>query len=228
MRLQLHLTPNTQPVPYDHLHCLTGAIHKWLGPNNALHDGLSLYSFGWLRGGKPIGKNLYFLENITWTVSFYDDSVAWQLARGILKDPTVAFGMKAEKAIEMPIVQSGNQAQMRFSIDGSVVVRQKRLDGTREYLRWDNPQADTILTGLLRQKMLKAGLSPEHQDVTVQFDRTFQGAKEKPVNYMKGGKAIRHIGNLCPVIISGTPEAIRFAQLVGVGDMTGSGFGALQ
>lgn len=47
MRLNLRLTPNEEPVPFDHVHNLTGAIHKWLGKND-LHDKISLYSFGWL------------------------------------------------------------------------------------------------------------------------------------------------------------------------------------
>lgn len=47
MRLHLRLSPNTTPVSFDHLHQLTGALHKWLGENE-VHDELSLYSFGWL------------------------------------------------------------------------------------------------------------------------------------------------------------------------------------
>ena len=224
MRLQLTLTANTQPVPFEHLHCLTGAIHKWLGPNNALHNGLSLYSFGWLRGGKPIGKNLYFLEKTTWTVSFYDDSAAWQLARGILKDPMVAFGMEAKEAIEMPNLSFNYQNKMRFAVDGCVVARQTRLDGSREYLLWDNPAADEVLTRMFRQKLTAANFSPEHLDATVKFDRSFANARTKIATI----KGIKHKGSECPVIITGTPEAISFARLVGVGDMTGSGFGALQ
>jgi CRISPR/Cas system endoribonuclease Cas6 (RAMP superfamily) len=49
MRLHLSLTPNTEPVPFNYQHQLTGALHKWLGENE-LHDKISLYSFSWLRG----------------------------------------------------------------------------------------------------------------------------------------------------------------------------------
>ncbi len=220
MRLQLHLSPSTQPVPFDHLHQLTGAIHKWLGPNN-LHDGLSLYSFGWLRGGKPIGRNLFFLEKATWTVGFHDEGRAWQLARGILKDPVVAFGMKVEKAIETPLLTE--PTQIRFKVDGMVVARRKRPDGSREYLLWDNPDADKMLTGIFQQKLSAAGFGTEHLSATVQFDRSFARARTKFATI----KSTKHKGSECPVIIRGTPDAIRFAQLVGVGDLTGSGFGAL-
>lgn len=220
MRLQLQLTPNTQPVPFDHLHQLTGALHKWLGQND-IHDGLSLYSFGWLRGGKSIGRNLHFLESATWTVSFHDDSRAWQLARGILKDPTFAFGMKVEKAVEMPLVMG--LTRVGFKVDGMVVARRKRPDGSREYLLFDNLAADEVLTGIFRQKLTAAEFGPEHLSATVQFDRSFANARTK----MATIKNVKHKGSECPVIVTGTPEAVQFAQLVGVGDLTGSGFGAL-
>ncbi len=42
MRLNLRLTGNTTPVPFDHLHHRTGALHKWLGSHNPEHEGLSL------------------------------------------------------------------------------------------------------------------------------------------------------------------------------------------
>ena len=39
-------------------------------------------------------------------------------------------------------------------------------------------------------------------------------------------KGIQHKGSICPVIIEGTPEALQFAWLVGVGELTGSGKGS--
>lgn len=55
MRPNLRLTGNTQPVPFDHLHQLTSALHKWLGTNEE-HNRLSLYSFSWLDGAKPYDR----------------------------------------------------------------------------------------------------------------------------------------------------------------------------
>lgn len=52
MRLHLKLSANSQPVNFNHLPVLAGALHKWLGPNSE-HDGLSLYSFSWLQGARP-------------------------------------------------------------------------------------------------------------------------------------------------------------------------------
>ena len=52
MRLNLRLTANTEPVPYNHLHRLTGALHKWIGAENAIHDGPSPTASGGFRAGR--------------------------------------------------------------------------------------------------------------------------------------------------------------------------------
>lgn len=220
MRLQLQLSPNTKPVPFNHLHQLTGALHKWLGENN-IHDGLSLYSFGWLRGGEKVGNYLHYPHGAIWNVGFYDSQHAWSLAKGIIQDDQLGYGMKVKKALELPI--PAFTASHTFLVDGMVVVRKKRSDDTREYLFWDNPQADDLLTGLLQKKLQKAGFSPEHQQVSVQFDRSYTKARIKLVDI----KGTKHKGSSCPVIISGSPEAISFAWKVGIGELTGSGLGAL-
>ena len=220
MRLQLQLSPNTEPVPFNHLHQLTGALHKWLGEND-IHDGLSLYSFGWLRGGEKVGRFLHYPDGATWNVGFYDSQHAWNLAKGIIQDDMLGYGMRVEKALESPIPAFA--ASHTFLVDGMVVVRKKRPDGTREYLFWDNPQVDDLLTGLLQKKLQKAGFSEEQQQVSVQFDRTYTKARTKLVDI----KSTKHKGSSCPVIVSGCPEAISFAWKVGIGELTGSGLGAL-
>ena len=224
MRLQLKLekADSTKPLPFDHQPRLTGAIHKWLGPDNPLHDGPSLYSFGWLRGEKETVKDIYFEKEISWNISFFDSQYAWQLARGILKDPMLMPGVKVEKVLEEPIPMFGEAA--RFLVDGFVMARTKRPNGSREYLFWNDPRADVVLTGLLRQKLRLANFGSKHLETTVEFDRTYRAAIKKSVFY----RNVKHHGSLCPVIVRGTPEAVRFAYLVGVGDLTGSGFGALR
>ena len=51
MRLHLYLEA-TSTLPFDYLPTLKSAFHRWAGHNEALHDGLSLYSYAWLRGGR--------------------------------------------------------------------------------------------------------------------------------------------------------------------------------
>lgn len=219
MRIQLKLSPNTQAVPFNHLHELTRRLHSWLGPENDLHDGLSLYSFGWLKGGTARKGALSFPAGATWQLSFFDEEAARKLLMGIINSPELFYGMRVYEVQELPTPAFGEQ--YRFLADGPVIARQVRPDGSREYLLHDAPAADLALTATLRHKLEKAGLSAE--GVSVSFDRSFLIPKQKLVEI----KGIKHKGSICPVVVQGPPEAVQFAWLVGAGELTGSGFGAL-
>ena len=85
-------------------------------------------------------------------------------------------------------------------------------------------RADDALTRIFRWKMSLAGLDGEHLASTMRFDRTYVRPRSKLVTI----KDIKHRGSECPVIVEGTPEALRFAWLVGAGELTGSGCGGLR
>jgi CRISPR-associated endoribonuclease Cas6 len=222
MRLNLRLTGNTEPVPFNHLHHLTGALHKWLG-DNQVHDGLSLYSFGWLGGAESENGHLTFPQGAGWRVSFHDTQMAKRCIDGIMQDPGVAFGMRVFEVKEQATPTFSGC--YRFKTDRApVIARQRRDDGSRAYLLWGDEAADVVLTRTLRHKLKAAGFEGEHLGTEVQFDRTYQGARTK-LAIIKG---VGHKGSLCPVVVTGTPEAVQFAWTVGIGELTGSGFGALK
>jgi CRISPR-associated endoribonuclease Cas6 len=77
---------------------------------------------------------------------------------------------------------------------------------------------------VLCHKLEAAGFTGEHLDTTVQFDQTYRGARTKLVTI----KGISHKASLCPVVVTGTPDAVRFAWEVGIGELTGSGCGAVR
>ena len=222
MRLKLYLTGNTAPVPYDNLHQLTRTLHKWLGRNNGLHDALSLYSFGWLQGAIPQNGHLTFPRGAMWQLSFYDPGAAKQVLAGILRDPEVAWGMRVHEVREEAVPAFGGVH--RFKVDGPVLARTKRPDGSRAYLLWNDRAADEAITQVLRRKLVAAGFDGAHLEAEVAFDRTYPKARTKLAEI----KGTKHKGSECPVIVKGTPESVRFAWLVGVGELTGCGFGALK
>jgi CRISPR-associated endoribonuclease Cas6 len=226
MRLNLTLSPNTDPVPFDHLHRLTGTLHKWLGPDNAFHDGPSLYSVGWLKGGEAEDGALAFPEGARWRLSFWNADAAKQVLDGILQDPSVFAGMQVTEAQQQttPSFSGG----YRFDTDAPVVARRRRDDGSREYLLYDDERADEALTRTLCAKMTAAGLDVDPEDVQVRFDHGCDDANTKLSTIRKDGHEIHHKGSLCPIIVEGPPAAAQFAWNVGVGELTGSGFGALK
>lgn len=226
MRLNLTLSPNTTPVSFNHLHKLTGTLHKWLGSDNDLHDGPSLYSVGWLNGGQGDGGALAFPDGAHWRLSFYSDRAAKSVLEGILDDPSVCAGMRITEAQQQttPAFSEG----YRFAVDAPVVARRRRDDGSREYLLYDDERADAALTRTLRRKMDAADLNVDPSKAKVRFDRGYDGAHTKLATIEKGGHEIQHKGSVCPVIVEGPPEVPRFAWNVGIGELTGSGFGSVK
>lgn len=223
MRLQLQLTPNTKPVPFDHLHQLTGTLHKWLGPNNDQHEGISLYSFGWLRGGESRNGALRFPKGALWNISFYDDDRGRQILSGMLNAPEALYGMEIFEIRE--VAPPAFQANHRFFTDGSsIVIRQKRPDGSRAYLLWDDPKTDEALTQSFQRKLSAAGFAEKELDVNVRFDRDYTGARTRKIAI----KGTHHRGSECPIVIEATPDVQYFAWSAGIGELTGSGFGALR
>ena len=226
MRLNLALSPNTDSIPFNHLHWLTGTLHKWAGPDNALHDGPSLYSIGWLKGGHAEDGALTFPDGARWRLSFWAADAAKQVLDGILQDPSVCAGMRVVEAQQQttPSFSGGH----RFDVDAPVVARRRRDDGSREYLLYDDERADAALTRTLRAKMRATDLDVDSSEVKVRFDRGYDGARTKLATIEKGGHEVHHKGSECPVIVEGPAEAARFTWNVGVGELTGSGFGALK
>jgi CRISPR-associated endoribonuclease Cas6 len=221
MRLHLRLTPNTQLVPYNHLHQLTGVVHKWLG-DNTIHDEISLYSLGWLEGAVPVGGALSFPQGAAWSLSFHHPNLIQQLQNGIKNDATVAYGMRVYREELQPTPRFGSI--YRFEVGSPVLVR-KSLDETRQqHLSFDDPEADVYLTRTLRRKLKMAGFEGGHLDTIMGFDRNYARPRSKLVEI----KGIRYKANICPVIVAGTPEAVQFAWQVGAGHLTGSGMGFLK
>ena len=78
------------------------------------------------------------------------------------------------------------------------------------------------MTQTLQTKLKKADLNPE--GVKVSFDKTYRNPKTKIIRY----NGVDCKASMCPIIIEGTPDQIKFAWNVGIGNSTGIGFGALK
>src|SRR5690606_27562320 len=177
-RLNLKLSPNTQPVPFDHLHLLTGALHKWLGENE-LHDGLSLYSFGWLNGAKRVRKTLQFPGGAEWCISCLSEEDTDRLRSGIRRDPLVFAGMRVYEIREQ--ITPGFGPAACFYVDGAVLTRRNRDDGGRDHLTFQDHEADRTLTRTLHRRLAQAGFDGDHLHTSVRFDRSFEKARTKLV-----------------------------------------------
>ena len=222
MRLQLYLTA-PQAVPFDHLTALKGAFHRWLGHNEELHDGLSLYSLSWLRGGRAGRGGLWYRDGAHWSISAHDPQLIHALIGGVIREPNLGLGLTVRDArlLTPPPFQDGEQW---FRVLSPVFIKWETEPGKpADHLTYqDGDRADEQLTATLRHKLRQAGL--DDSGAAVRFDRDYAGAKTKLFRY----KQVQCRASQCPVIVTGTAEQIRFAWCVGVGNSTGLGCGALE
>lgn len=222
MRIVLKASPPRNGLDFDYTHKLKGVFHKWTGYDEKLHDNQSFYSFGQLNNSRIVGGRLKFNGFVSWQLGFWDIEVAKRALFGMMKDPNMFEGLMVIEAQECPAPNFGSS--FRFLADSPILVREKRDDGKYAYLTWDNPHTDEVLTRSIRRKLEKAGFTGDDLEIRVQFDREYPNAKTRLIQY----KNLKHKGNSCPVWVHGTPETLQFAWLTGLGDLTGSGFGALR
>ena len=221
MRLHLYLEAN-QAVPFDYLPALKGAFHLWTGHNEALHDGLSLYSYSWLRGGRAGRGGIRFGEGAHWFISAPDRAVIHTIISGVLRAPDIGLGLRVQdvRMQEAPEFAAGEQT---FRVASPVFIKHETEKGKpADHLLPGHELADELLTATLRHKLIQAGL--DDAGAAVRFDPAFvASAKSKLFQY----KQVQCRSSVCPVLVSGNAEQIQFAWEVGVGHSTGIGCGAL-
>jgi len=220
MRLYLKLSKNREIVPFNYQPYLTGAIHKWIGSKNDIHDSLSLYSFSWLQNvniknnqGINLTGDSYFF------ISAYNELLIKKILKGILADPELCFDSRVH---DVQVVENPQFSTSEKFFTASPVFIKRRFENKEKHITYNDPKSSEFLTETLQKKLVAAGLSAEN--INVAFDNIYHSAKTKVINYKEIGNRV----NICPVIIKGAPEQIAFAWNVGVGNSTGIGFGALK
>jgi CRISPR-associated endoribonuclease Cas6 len=217
MRINLKLTPNTEPVPFSYQGHLVERFHSWLGENK-VHDDLSLYSLSWLWGSRPTKKGFNFRYGSDWFISAYDDDLIKKLIDSIMKNPMFAFGMSVQ---ELSMQMTPNFEEKAYFKVASPVFIKRNIDDEQKFYYHSDKEANQLLTETLQNKLKKAKLNT---DVQVRFDENYRNPQISGTVY----KGNRKKGSVCPVIVEGSAEAVAFAWNVGIGNGTGMGFGALR
>lgn len=222
MRIEIKATVPRGGIEFNYVYKLKGVLHKWTGRDENLHDAQSFYSFGTLNNSRIVDDKLMFNGYVMWQLSFWDIEVAKRALLGMMRDPRMFDGIMVIEARECPTPNFGTS--FRFWADSPILVREKNEQGKPVYLTWDNPHTDDVLTTSFRRKLANAGFTGEDLEAVVTFDREYPKAKTRLIQY----KNLQHKANACPVWVHGSPEVLKFAWLAGLGDLTGSGFGALR
>ncbi len=220
MRLYIKTTPNIQPIPFNYQDLLLGVLHKWLGANEPRGQA-SLYSYSWLQGGKRKDEGLDFANGSQWFISFYDDVYAKQIARSVLSDPGMFFGMSVTdvSTADAPDLSKTN----RFLLGSPVLIKFPEENGNIKHYTYDDPLAPSHLTNTIIHKMTLANL-PIDDTLHIQFDQTYPRRKMKLATI----HGIKNKCIECPVLIKGLPSTKAFIWNVGLGNATGIGFGSIK
>jgi len=226
MRLHFSLSSSTSLVPFSHYHALTGRLHRWLG-NNELHDGLSLYSLSGLQGGGARDGGLVFPRGATFFLSAPDTPEGTQLigavAGAALQDPEVCYGMEVVQIHSESTPEFGSRRV--FRANSPIFIRGEKVGDKDPHILFSEPElASELMTKTLRHKLDKAGLGHLSESVKVEFDLDYKSPKIKLIHVKEN---FYKKASVCPVLVEGEPEAVRFAWNCGIGNLTGSGFGSL-
>lgn len=221
LKFKVHLGANREAVPFNYAHRLCGIFHHWLGPNE-LHSMMSLYSLGWLHGGRASNGALQFPQGAFWEIGIYDSEIAERLVRGLLIKEFHFHGMPLRKAERIP-PPDFNSGYARFMAGSPVVIRRVEDDRSRTHLTFEHEDSSAALTRVIRKKWTEAGRDVSECTLQLRFDPAYRNPKTKLVDI----KGIKTRGSLCPVEATGTPDELQFLWTVGAGELTGVGFGSM-
>lgn len=218
MRILLKCTPNTEIIPFDYQQKMIGVLHKWLGENQ-LHDKISLYSFSWLQNLVPNKVGFDCPKGTFFFISFFQEDYMKKLIDSILKDPDMFCGIQVAE-IQIATTPAFGEEE-RFSVASPILIK-KNIDGNIKFYTYESAESNQILKETVLSKMQDAGLEPD-ATLRIEFDLSYPKKKTKLVTL----HGIKNKANICPVKVWGKPETLRFIWNVGLGNSTGSSFGAL-
>ena len=220
MRLYLKLNESSYIIPFNYQHLLTGALHKWIGPQNDIHGKISLHNFSWLQNVKANGnKGINLTRDSFFFISAFDTSLIQKILLGIIKDPTLFADIRITDA---QIVEEPVFSQKETFLAASPIFIKRRFDNKISHITYEDPASSQYLTETIQKKLQSVGLPSE--GIRIAFDTSSYSPRLKIVRY----KEIENRVNVCPVTIEGTSEQIAFAWKTGIGNCTGIGFGALK
>ncbi|PKQ63365.1 CRISPR-associated endoribonuclease Cas6 [Labilibaculum filiforme] len=224
MRIHIKTTPSKQTIDFNHLHLLTGTIHKWFGKNE-FHDSISLYSFSNLTGGKASKNGLDFPNGASFFISCWDNQQAKLLVTGIQNHPEMFFGLKVAEIILQEDPELSTKSS--FQVGSPIYIQRNLENGRKKFYYFDDKESPELLAETLTSKMINAGLA-EDETLKITFDKNYRKKGTKKIDYIRGNKVTQIRASWCPVIIEGKPETKAFAWNVGIGNSTGIGFGAIK
>jgi CRISPR-associated endoribonuclease Cas6 len=211
MKLRFQADTRGTILPYDYPARIGREFYR---RTTGDHDGQSTHSIGWIRGGQvdATRQGLVISDTPTWTLGVGRTSSLESFLESVEEDPELLDGVEIghPRPVSLP-----EQSSVLYFAESPVLARRGR-----EHLRYDEAKADATITRSLETKLQKL----LGEEVPVEAEFVPQGTPQTKV--MSTGKA-RHMGNLCRIRVETTPEAQKLVSSVGIGALTGMGFGSV-
>ena len=145
-----------------------------------------------MQGGFKRGDALAFPQGARWFISASDtpegDDLLHRVADAALKAPEVCCGMEVVQIEKQETPDFG--PRRIFRVESPVFLRADRSpDGVDRHIVWSDPNANDMLTHILRLKLTNAGLAEHAETATMRFDPNFRWAKNQSRSIQTGRKA---------------------------------------
>ena len=211
MKLRFRADTQGAILPYDYPAQIGREFYRRADGD---HDGQSLHSIGWIRGGEvdTTRQGLVISGSPRWSLGVGKANLLKSFLQSIEEDPEILPNVQIRypESVSPPAKRA-----VEYFAESPILVRRER-----EHLRYDDPQANATVSRSLESKLEK--LTGDSIPVEAEFTPT-DSARTK---VMSTGKA-EHKGNLCRIRVETTPEAQQLIPSVGVGALTGMGFGSV-
>lgn len=211
MKLRFQADTQGTILPYDYPSQIGREYYR---RTTGDHDGQSTHSIGWIRGGEvdATRQGLVISGTPTWSLGVGRTAPLKDFLASVDEDPELLDGV--EISYPRP-VSAPEKSSVLYFAESPVLARRGR-----EHLRYDDPKANETITHSLKLKLQKL----VGQEVPVQAE--FVPTESAQTKVMSTGKA-RHMGNLCRIRVETAPEAQKLVASVGIGALTGMGFGSV-
>jgi len=187
----------------------------WLGRDNALHDATSLYSLGQIKGGRPANGNLYFSGDAFLLFSALNETSVNQVLAGAFGSGVLGFAVRNVQIIPDRVVDGWAHYVMASPV---------HLRSRDKAFLTSTEEVGALADAILRVGRLKLGLAGLSVDELRAASIIWKPHRKRSAATHFDNYIIKSI--VCDVALDASPEGHRVLQTVGIGQLTGMGFGA--
>lgn len=245
MRLRLSFYSDLDSeIPINYNHFLTAAIYNYLAKadkkySSKLHDlnSYKFFTFSWLQIQKKRikGSFIKIMSNeILWFISSPSKEFINTFANGLMKVGCLRVGDSSFELQQMEVLTEVEiNSEMKFICLSPIVVTTKKYHNGELVKYYYKPEDDPKeISEKIKNNLAKKYNSFYNTDVKeeieITFDKNYLPKSKVLVHYIKGNLDIKIPAIMCPFIVKGNKELIKFGYECGFGELNSSGFGMVR